>query len=154
MRAVLPFVILLGAAACSREPETAVPANRPAATRAAPDAEDSVAAVAQSPGKPGITLRFVLDGKPVAGTTSQLRLDLAGEPGPVSLLLQGEGLMLEPRSMALTIPDDGTPASQSVSVRPQAAGIAEVVAKIQSSADGGTEVVYAIPLLVESAAAK
>jgi len=154
MRAVLPFVILLGMAACDRKPETAVPANRPAASRAVPSADDSVAAVAQSPGKPGITLRFAFDGKPVAGATSQLRLDLAGEPGPVSLQLQGEGLVLEPRSMALTIPDDGTPASQSVSVRPQAAGIAEIVAKIQSSADGGQEVAYAIPLLVEGAAAK
>jgi hypothetical protein len=154
MKAVLPFVILLGVAACSRVPETAVPANKPAATKATPSVDDSVAAVAKSPGKPGITLRFLLDGRPAAGATSQLRLDLAGEPGPVSLQLQGEGLMLEPLAMALTIPDDGTPVSQSVSIKPQAAGIAEIVAKIQSSADGGQEFAYSIPLLVESATAK
>jgi hypothetical protein len=154
MRVILPFVILLGVAACSREPDAAVPANKPTAARTAASVDDSVAAVAQSPGKPGITLRFALEGKPEAGKTSQLRLDVAGAPGSVSLQLQGEGVVLEPRSLALTIPDDGSPASQSVSVRPQAAGLAEIMAKIQTSADGGQEVLYAIPLLVESAAAR
>jgi len=154
MRVVLPLVMLLGAAACSREPQAPVAASRPAAATAAPGADDSVAAVPQSPGKPGITLRFVLDGKPAAGAASQLRLDLAGDPGPVSVLLHGDGLALEPRAMALTIPDDGGPASQSVSVTPQAAGLAELMVKVQSSADGGTEVAYAIPLLVEGAAAR
>ncbi len=154
MRAVLPFVILLGVAACGREPEATVSVNKPIATIAAPSADDSVAAVALSPGKPVITLRFALDGKPTAGTTSQLRLDLAGEPGPLSLQLQGEGLVLEPHSLTLTIPDDGKPVSQPVSLSPQAAGIAEIVAKVQTSADGGQELVYAIPLLVEGAAAR
>lgn len=154
MRAVLPFVILLGAAACGREPQATVSSGKPAAASKAPVADDSVAAVALSPGKPGIALRFALDGKPTVATASQLRIDLTGEPGPVSLQLQGEGMELEPRSMALTIPDDGTAASQSVSLTPRAAGIAEVLAKVQSSADGGLEVAYAIPLLVEGAAAR
>jgi hypothetical protein len=154
MRVLLPFLMLLGAAACGRDPQAPVAASRPAAATAAPNADDSVAAVAQSPGKPGITLRFVLAGKPVAGVASPLRLDLAGDAGPVSVLLQGDGLVLEPRAMALTIPDDGSPASQSVSVTPHAAGLFEIMVKVQSSADGGTELAYAIPLLVEGAAAR
>jgi hypothetical protein len=154
MKVILPLMMLLGAAACSRESQAPAAASRPAAHAATPSADDSVAAVAQSPGKPGITLRFVLDGKPVAGAATLLRLDLAGEPGPVSVQLQSEGLVLEPRAMALTIPDDGMPASQLVSVTPQSSGLAEILAKIQSSADGGTEVAYAIPLLVEAAAAR
>ena len=154
MRVVLPLVMLLGAAACSRDPQAPVAASRPAAATTVPGADDSVAAVVQSPGKPGITLRFVLEGRPTAGVASPLRLVLGGAPGPVSVLLQGEGLVLEPRAMALTIPDDGTPASQAVTVTPQAAGLAELMVKVQSSAEGGTEIAYAIPLLVEGAAAR
>lgn len=154
MKSLLPFVILLGVAACSREPEAAATETRRVTAAVAAPADDSVAAVLQSAGKPAISLRFALEGKPVAGASTQLRLDLAGTPGPLSLQLQGEGMTIEPHSMALTIPEDGREISQSVAVGPQAAGMAEIVAKVQSSADGGQEIVYAIPLLVEAAAAK
>jgi hypothetical protein len=154
MRAVLPLVILLGAAACGREPDAVVASEKKTTASPVSDADDSVAAVAQSPGKPAVALRFALDGRPAVGVTSQLRLDVSGAPGPLSLNLQGEGLALDPGSVALTIPEDGTAASQSISVRPQSAGIAEIVVKVQTVADGGQEALYAIPLLVEGAAAK
>jgi hypothetical protein len=154
MRTVLPFVILLGAAACSREPEVAVATEKKPAASTVSAADDSVAAVVQSPGKPSIAVRFALDGRPAVGVASRLRLDVSGDPGPLSLNLRGEGLVLDPGSIVLTIPEDGTPASQSISVRPQVAGIAEIAVKVQPMAEGGQEVLYAIPLLVGGAAAK
>lgn len=154
MRALLPFVILLGATACSREPDAVVATEKKVTASKAPADDNSVAAVAQSPGKPAVALRFALDGRPSVGSPSQLRLDVSGAPGPLSLSLQGEGLAVDPDSVALTIPEDGTSTSQSVSFRPQAAGIAEIVVRVQTMADGGQEMLYAIPLLIEAAAAK
>jgi len=154
MRVVLPFVVLLGIAACGSEPDAAgTPASRPAPA-AAPAADDSVAAVAQSPGRPAVALRFALDGLPKVGSASQLRLDLGGVPGPVALRLRGEGLLLDPAAASVTIPEDGKPASQTVTLTPQAAGIAEIEVRLLPAGDDPQEVVYAIPLLVEGAAAK
>ena len=124
MRALLPFLILLAVTACSREPDAAGAAEKKVAASAAAADDDSVAAVAQSPGKPSVALRFALEGRPTVGGASQRRLDVSGAPGPLSLSLQGEGLAVGPGSVAMTIPEDGTAASQSISFRPQAAGIA------------------------------
>jgi hypothetical protein len=154
MKAVLPFVMLLGLAACGREPDAPAAANNSKPAAASRSADDSVAAVAQSPGKPAISLRFALDGKPKRGAASQLRLDLAGVPGPISVRLQGEGLALDPQSAAVTIPDDGKPARQLIAITPQAAGLSEIVVRVQQQNDGAQEILYAIPLLVEDAAAK
>ena len=154
MRVVLPCVVLLGIAACGSEPDAAAtPASRPAPA-AAPAADDSVAAVAQSPGKPAVALRFALDGLPKVGSASHLRLDIGGVPGPVTVRLRGEGLLLDPEAATVTIPDDGKPASQTVALTPQAAGMAEVEVLLLPAGDDPQEVVYAIPLLVEGAAAQ
>lgn len=154
MRAVLPFMILLGVAACGREPDVAASAaSKSTSATPAPGAEDSVAAVVQSPGKPAVSLRFALGGRPRIGAATSLRLDLAGAPGALSVRLDGEGLVLEPSALAVTIGEDGQAASQSISVTAQVAGISELVVRVQPG-DGAQEVVYAIPLLIEGAAAE
>ena len=155
MRAVLPFVIMLGVAACGREPDVAASASgKPITATTVPAAEDSVAAVVQSPGKPSISLRFALGDKPRIGAATSLRLDLAGTPGELSVRLNGEGLVPDPNALSVTIGEDGRAASQSVAVTAQVAGISELVVRVQPLSDGAQEVVYAIPLLVEAAAAK
>ena len=155
MRAVLPFVIMLGVAVCGREPDVAASASgKPANATTVPGAEDSVAAVVQSPGKPSVSLRFALGDKPRIGAATSLRLDLAGTPGELSVRLHGEGLVPDPSALSVTIGEDGRAASQSVAVTAHVAGIAELVVRVQPLSDGAQEVVYAIPLLVEAAAAK
>lgn len=151
MRVVLPLLMLLGVAACSREPAASNGAHtKPAAaTIAVPVDEDSVAAVLQSPGSPAVSLRFMFEGKPAVGKPAPLRLDLAGQPGVLSLLLQGEGLLIDPSAAMVTLAA-GKPASQTFTVTPRSAGIGEIVVRIQPPGDGAAEVVYAIPLLVEA----
>ena len=82
-----------------------------------------------------------------------VRLDLTGDPGAVTLRVQGEGLVFDPAAAALTLTDDGVPASQTIQVTPQAAGITEMVVRIQPPGEGA-EILYAVPLLAEGAAAK
>ena len=153
MRVVLPVVILLGVAACSREPDApAQPENAaaPVSAPAAPTAEDSVAAVLQSSGRPQVAVRFAVEGKPVVGTPTPVRLDVSGDPGSLALRLQGEGLAIDPAGATLVLGDDRKPVSQTVTVNPRAAGIVELIVNIQPPGEA-REVVYAIPLLVEGA---
>ncbi|HMA10731.1 MAG TPA: hypothetical protein VKO83_02510 [Steroidobacteraceae bacterium] len=154
MKAVLSLVVLLGLSACGREPESDAPSKSSAAATTSRTGDESVAAVAQSPGTPAISLRFALVGKPRTGAAMPLRLDLAGVPGQVTLHLQGEGLVIDPQAASLTLPEGGSPISQSVSVTPNAAGITELVVRIQPPGDGAQEIVYAVPLLVEDSAAR
>lgn len=154
MKAVLSLVVLLGLAACGREPESTAPSKGTATSAAARTVDESVAAVAQSPGKPAASLRFALAGKPRVGVASPLRLDLAGEPGQFMLHLQGEGLAIDPPAAALTLQEGAASGSQTVSVTPGSAGITELLVRIQPPGDGAQEIRFAIPLLVEGAAAQ
>lgn len=154
MKAMLPLLVLLGLGACGQE--SASPAAAGSATRAAAVRSDvdSVAAISLSSGKPAVFLRFALADKPTAGVAVPVRLDVSGDPGPVTLRVHGDGLLFDPAAAALTLPDDGSPASQTVLVTPQAAGLTEMVVRVVPPGEEATEVLYAVPLLVEGAASK
>jgi hypothetical protein len=156
MKVLVPLLVLLGVAACGRMPDAPAPAAPKPAAKAdpAPTAEDSVSAVLQSSARTAIALRFAIEGKPQVGRDTPLRLDFSGEPGVLTLRIQGEGLALDPGSATLVLPEDGTVASQSVVLRPRTTGFTEIMVRIQPAGEGAAEVVYAIPLLVEGAAAK
>jgi hypothetical protein len=152
MKAVLPLLVLLALAACGRESastDTSGGATRAAAARSE---DDSVAAISLSSAKPAVLLRFAVAGKLRVGVATPVRLDVSGEPGSVTLRAQGEGLLIEPAAAALTLPDDGTAATQTLQVTPQAAGITEMMVRIQMQGEGAADVPYAVPLLVEDAA--
>jgi hypothetical protein len=157
MRAVLPLVILLGVCACSREaaaPATAARKDPGTTTAVVQAAEDSVAAVLQSSGKSAYSLRFALEGRLVAGKEARMRLDFTGEPGPLTLRFQSEALLPEPSTATVVLPEDGSTASQAISLKSRTVGIAEMMVRLQPAGENAKEVVYAIPVLVESAASK
>jgi hypothetical protein len=154
MKAVLPL-LLLCLAACSREPE-ATAAAAAAAPVAGARADDTVAAVLQSQGKPAVALRFLFESRPVPGTASSLRLDLTSSEADQQLELraQGEGLAVDPASGAalVTLAEAGKVVSHTVSFTPAAAGLTELVVRIRPAGEGAMEIVYAIPVLVDGAA--
>jgi hypothetical protein len=154
MKNVLLLTTLLAAVACSRETESSATSVNSAATVTASATSNSVAAVAQTPGKHAVVMRFLLEGKPTAGAASQVRLELAGEPGPIVLRLEADGISVEPAMASLTISDSGDAVMQSVAITPQAAGISEIRVRVRSPAEDALETVYAIPLLIDKAAAK
>ena len=152
MKAVLPLLVLLGLGACGQETASSTAAGGSTRAVAARSDDDTVAAVSLSSGKPPVFLRFAVGGKPTAGVAVPVRLDVSGDPGSVTLRVQGEGLSFEPAAAALTLPDDGSPASHTVQVTPQAAGITEMVVRVVPPGEDAAEVLYAVPLLVEGAA--
>ncbi len=151
MKVVLPLLVLLAIAACGQESASPRAATGAASGAAARSEDDSVAAISLSSSKPALFLRFAVTGRPQAGVATPVRLDLSGDPGSVTLRVQGEGLLIEPAAAALTLPDDGTAARHTLQVTPQAAGLTEMVVRIQPQGDGAAEVVYAVPLLVGGA---
>jgi hypothetical protein len=152
MKNVLLLTTLLAAVACSRETESSATSVNSAATVTASATSNSVAA--ETPGKHAVVMRFLLEGKPTAGAASQVRLELAGEPGPIVLRVEADGISVEPAMASLTISDSGDAVMQSVAITPQAAGISEIRVRVRSPAEDALETVYAIPLLIDKAAAK
>jgi hypothetical protein len=81
-------------------------------------------------------------------------LELSGEPGAFALRFDAEGIAVEPAMASLTLSDSGDPASQTLAITPQTAGIADLKVRVRPVAEDSQEITYAIPLLVEKAAAK
>jgi hypothetical protein len=157
MRYGLSLFVLLAVAACSRDPEP--PAGGAAPTAAAPHApaaDDSVAAVQQSPGKSPVTLRFVLSGKPMVGSAIPVQLDFTAPETITQLAVRAEGTDLvvdaASASFMLALPEAEKVVSHAVTVTPQAAGFSELIVHVQPPGDGAAEVVYAIPLMADAAA--
>ncbi len=149
LKVVLPLLVLAVVAGCGGDGGSKSSATK-GATPEARDADESVAAVAQTD-KPAIHLRFVTLARPKAGAATPLRLELSGEPGQATLRLQGSGIVVEPAVASVVVPDGGKTVSQSVTVTPQAAGLAEIAVRILPPGDGAQEIAYAVPLLVEAA---
>jgi hypothetical protein len=103
-----------------------------------------------------VALRFLLEGRPVPGTASSLRLDLSSSEADQQLELrtQGEGLAVDPASGAalVTLAEAGKVVSHAVSFTPDAPGLTELVVRIRPAGEGATEIVDAIPVLVDGAA--
>jgi hypothetical protein len=154
MKAVLPLLVLC-LAACGREPD-ATTAGTTAAPAAGARGDDTVTAVLQSQGKPAVALRFLLEGRPVPGAASSLRLDLSSsEPDQqLALRVHGEGLEVDAATgtATVTLAEAGKVVSHTLSFTPTAAGLTELVVRIQPPGEGATEIVYAIPVLVDGAA--
>lgn len=157
MRLGLALLFTLSVCACSRDPgpAPAVGDSTPAVQTARPGVPDSVAAVAQG-GAPGpVTLRFVLEGRPVVGSASNLRLEFAATTAlsGVSVRVSGEQLGLDAAgsSRVIDLPV-GETIAHSVTFTPRATGIAEAAVHILPPGEGAVESVYAIPVLVDAAA--
>jgi hypothetical protein len=159
MRYGLSLLVLLSVAACSRDPEppSAGGAAPAAAASKAPTADDTVAAAQQTAGKSPVTLRFLLDSKPVVGSATPVRLDFtAAEPiAQLAVRAEGAGLTVDATgaSAMLALPEAGRVVSHTVGVTPQVAGFSELIVHVLPPGDGAAETVYAIPLMADAAPA-
>ena len=159
MRYGLSLLVLLSVAACSRDPEP--PATGGAAPAAAasktPAADDTVAAPQQTAGKSPVTLRFLLDTKPVVGSATPVRLDFTAVEPVTQLAVRAEGAGLTVDAAGATamlaLPEAGRVVSHTVSVTPHVAGFSELMVHALPPGDGATEIVYAIPLMADAAPA-
>jgi hypothetical protein len=158
MKPLLLTVIVVALAGCGTSdrpdaaPDSAASAQAPVVA-----SEAAVAAVLQSAGKPLATVSFVLEGKPVLGTATTLRLNITG-PDPVPTLLlsaQGEGLAMDPANAAasLALAEAGAVVSHQLEFTPQRAGLTEIVLRLRDADANNPETVYVVPLLVAAAAA-
>jgi len=158
MRYGLSLLVLLAVTACSRDPEpSTVAAPATAATTHTPTADDSVAAAQQSPGKSPVTLRFVLESKPVVGSATPVRLDFTASEPITQLAVRAEGTDLAvdaaSASFVLALPEADDVVSHSIAVTPQVAGFSQLIVRVLPPGDGAAEIVYAIPLMADAAPA-
>ena len=158
MKTRLVAMAVLALAGCGRSdaPDKAAAAGN--ASRApVVAAEEAVAAVLQSAGKPIARVGFLLGSKPLLGASSTLRLDIAAdEPVPALLLAaEGEAIAIEPATAqaSLALAEAGTVVSYQLTFTPQRAGLAQILVRLRNADAAGVETVYAIPLLVAAAPA-
>jgi len=152
----LPLLVLLSVCACSRDPqpEQGESAGNAARTNAAASG-DSVAAVAQGGATGPVSLRFAVETRPVVGTASSLRLELAAAAPltGVSVRIEGETLGFDAAGSqkVIDLPEAGKPVVYAVRFTPETQGIADASVHVLPAGAEAREVVYAIPVLVEAA---
>jgi hypothetical protein len=158
MKYGLSLLVLLSIAGCSREsPSSATTGTAATTANKGPVAEETVAAVQQSSGKAAVALRFLLEGKPAVGTPVRVRLDFtATDPiAQLTVRVEGAGLTIDVGGAValLAMPEAGKTVSHTVSVTPSAPGFSQLIVRAQPPGDGAAEIVYAIPLMADAAAA-
>lgn len=154
----LPLLMLLSVTACSRDPQPSAAAGAPSAAQPGPTAtSESVAAVAQGGAAGPVDVRFVLEKRPVAGAASTLRLEFtaAAPLTGVTVRIEGETLGFDPAGSqtVIDLPEAGKPVSYTVGFTPQSPGIVEASVRVLPPGAGAREALYAIPVLVDAAAA-
>lgn len=158
MKYGLSLLVLLSIAGCSRDPASSAPtaATAAAARNKAPAADEPVAAVLLSPTKSSVALRFLLEGKPAAGSPSRVRLDFTATEPVANLAIRAEGKDLTVdatgATATLSLPEAGKTVSHALSVTPQASGFSQLIVHAQPPGEGAGEIVYAIPLMTDAAA--
>lgn len=146
--------------ACGSKTEQIPPRPQTAAPAAAQPVldGDAVAAVLESQGRPPVQLRFVLDGRPVAGKPFHLQLVASSsEPvPPMRLTTESSALKIDPatRVLALSAAGSGTVpaygATYDFYVSAAQEGLAELTVRLVADADT-TETLYVIPVMVGKA---
>ena len=163
MKTPLLTIVVLVLAGCGTSDRPGTAAERAAKAQAQDQeqapvvAEEAVAAVLQSAGKPVAALHFVLEARPVLGAVATLRLNISGvDPVPTLLLTaQGEGFTVDAASAAasLALAEGGAGTSHQLKFTSQKAGLGQIVVRLRDADSGNAETVYAIPVLVAAAAA-
>jgi hypothetical protein len=134
-------------------PEKPPAASGSAAPRPAASGGESTAAVQQSPGKPLVTLAFVIEERPVVGHSFALKLLVSADaPLPaLQLAVESDTLVAAPATGQLVIENAATPVPHDLVVTPQNEGLVELIVRFR--ADEQPETVYAVPVLVAAPAA-
>ena len=155
MKTGVVLLAVLALAGCGSGEQSKKSSAVTTANKAQPAVADAVAAVLQSTGAPVASVNFLLDAKPLVGAPAKLRLDIAAaEAMALLIVVEAEGLSLEPDSArgTLVLTGGGTVTSRELNFTAQRAGLVEILVHLRKAEDGSIDTVYAIPVLVGSAA--
>lgn len=153
MRNGLVALLALVLVACGSKTEEEGAAQRAAAASAQVAGSDEVAAVLESAGTPVARVRFVIESRPVAGRSFNVKV-VVSSPVPVPQLLVNVGakdLTVEPSTLMLVL-GEASGGGENVNshtfvVTAQQEGLTELAVRL-TTAPEVPETVYIIPVLV------
>jgi hypothetical protein len=158
MRIALVAMLALVLSACGSKTEDGAAAQKRTATASAQvPGGDEVAAVLDSPGTPVAKVRFVIESRPVAGRSFNVKVIVSSAtPVPQMLLaVKADELMVEPASVMLVLGEAAGGEninSQTFSVTAPKEGLTELAVHLSTDA-AAAETRYMIPVLVARAGA-